>query len=71
MARVPKRHKSRGVWSPIKTKSPVKLKKWTNEEMEAAIDAVKTGMGVNAAARCHCVPKTTLKDAEKLSMEAS
>ena len=39
--------------------------------MEAAIDAVKTGMGVNSAARCHCVPKTTLKDAEKLSMEAN
>ena len=30
--------------------------------MQAAIDAVKTGMGVNAVARSHGVPKTTLKD---------
>ena len=52
MARVPKRHKSRaskGPRSPMKTKSPGK--KWTNKEMQAAIDAVESGMGVNAADR--------------------
>ena len=65
MGRVPKMHKSRakkGTRSPVKIKSPVKRKKWTNEEMEAAIDAVKTEMGVNAAVRCHGVPKTTLEN---------
>ena len=30
--------------------------------MQAAIDAVKKGMGVNVAAKAHGVPKTTLKD---------
>ena len=47
---------------PMKIKSPVKRNKWTNKEMQAAIGAVKSGMGVNAAARSHGVPKTTLKD---------
>ena len=62
MARVPKRHKSRaskGTRSPMKTKSPVKRKKWTNKEMQAAIDAVKFGMGViYCCSRSHGVPKT-------------
>ena len=30
--------------------------------MQAALDAVKEGMGVNAAARAYGVPKTMLKD---------
>lgn len=35
---------------------------WTDAQMTAAIKAVKSGGGVNQAARDHGVPKTTLKD---------
>ena len=50
MARVPKLRKSqasKGTRSPMKTKSPVKRIKWTNKVMQAAVDAVKSGMGIN------------------------
>ena len=40
----------------------MKTKKRTIEEMQSAIDTVKTGMGVNAVARSHGVSKSTLKD---------
>ena len=40
-----------------------KRRKWTNEQMIAAIKAVeKNGSGINQAAIAHNVPKTTLKD---------
>ena len=30
----------------MKSKSPVKRKKWANKEMQEVIDAVKSGMGL-------------------------
>ena len=65
MARVPQRYKSRASaprCSPRKKRQSVKRKQWSNESMEAALKAVKDGMGVNKAAELHGVPKTTLKD---------
>ena len=68
MGRLPKRFKSRTPvvtaprFSPRKKRQSVKRKKWSNEAMEAAIQAVKDGTGVNRAADIHGVPKTTLKD---------
>ena len=68
MARVSKRYKSRAPaittprCSPKKKRQSVKRKQWSNESMEAALKAVKDGMGVNRAAELHGVPKTTLKD---------
>ena len=38
-----------------------KRRQWTTDEMLSAVDAVKTGTGLNAAARAYCVPKATLK----------
>ena len=68
MGRVPKRFKSRAPvvtaprYSPRKKRESVKRKQWSNESMEAAMQAVKDGMGVNKPAELHGVPKTTLKD---------
>ena len=40
-----------------------KRKKWTNEQMMAAIKAVEENdSGINQSAIAHGVPKTTLKD---------
>ena len=47
--------------SPSK-KVKVKRKRWTNEQMEEALKAVASGMGINKAATEHNVPRTTLKD---------
>ena len=50
--------------STLFSKKPksVKRKQWSNESMEAALQAVKDGLGVNKAAELHGIPKTTLKD---------
>ena len=43
--------------------SPVKRRKqWTNIQMEKAMEAVKSGVGINRAAMECGVPRTTLKD---------
>ena len=43
--------------------SPVKRRKqWTNIQMEKAMEAVKSGVGINRAAMECGVPCTTLKD---------
>ena len=39
-----------------------KRKKWTNQQMEGALEAVANGQSVSAAARECGVPKTTLLD---------
>ena len=42
---------------------PAKYRKWDDEAMIQAIEAVKSGkMSINQAARAHSVPSTTLKD---------
>ncbi len=41
--------------------STVRLQ-WTDQQMVAAMNAVKSGGGVNQAALDHGVPRTTLKD---------
>ena len=44
-------------------RSPVKRRKqWTNIQMEKAMEAVMSGVGINRAAMEHGVPRTTLKD---------
>lgn len=50
--------------SPPKRKcESVNRKKWTDEAMRAAMNAVqKEGIGRNIAADLHGVPRTTLKD---------
>ena len=51
---------------PIVLRSPrakVKRKQWTNEQMEQAMSAVRSGQsGVSRVALDHGVPRTTLKD---------
>ena len=42
--------------------SPLKRKRWSQEQMRAAINAVKKGMSMNRAAKEHGVPKSTLHD---------
>lgn len=44
------------------TNRPKKLRKWSDESMKNAIAAVRTGVGVNQAARNFSVPASTLKD---------
>ena len=46
----------------LNPKRPPKRKKWHNDSMKAAIQAVKEGQSVSKAARDHGVPKTTLYD---------
>ena len=41
---------------------PKKCKKWMKEQMVKAIEAVKSGSGINRAALDYGVPRTTLKD---------
>ena len=42
---------------------PNKLKQWSNESMNGALEAVKGGlMGINQASRNFGVPRTTLRD---------
>ena len=52
--------------APPALTSPVKRtrrKLWTNEQMERAMDAVRScKAGINEAARMYNVPSTTLKD---------
>ena len=51
--------------APPVLQSPTKWQnrmKWTNQQMKAAIEAVKSGGGVNRAAIEHGIPPTTLKD---------
>jgi len=50
---------------PLVVQSPVKKakrKKWTDTQMESTMEAVRSGEGINQAARLHGVPSTTLKD---------
>ena len=57
--------KRRSLSAPAVMKMPEKKrrKKWTDEQMTAAMDAVDEGVcGVNHAAMLHGVPKTTLKN---------
>ena len=44
------------------SRRPNKRKQWSDEEMVAAVRAVKSGMGVKRAAEQHGVPLTTLRD---------
>ena len=47
----------------VKPRQSTKRKKWTEEGMKKAIEAVETGeRGVNRAALDHGIPKSTLKD---------
>ena len=47
----------------VKPRQSTKRKKWTEEGMKKAIEAVETGeSGVNRAALGHGIPKSTLKD---------
>ena len=47
----------------VKPRQSTKRKKWTEEGMKKAIEAVETGgSGVNRAALDHGIPKSTLKD---------
>ena len=46
-----------------KKRQYAKRKQWTNESMEAALEAVRKGpISINKAAKLHGVPSTTLKD---------
>ena len=55
-------HASKQLLTPLPT-ARKKLRSWSDDSMQAAIDAVKSGrMGVNRAALEFGVPRTTLKD---------
>ena len=57
--------RKRSISAPPVLQSPAKRarrKRWSNEQMEAAIKAAKSGSGVNRAAIDHGIPPTTLKD---------
>ena len=57
------RKRSRPVQQPIvAVRSPKKRKKWTKEQMVKAMEAVRSGSGINRAALDYGVPHTTLKD---------
>ena len=61
--RLTKRKTSTPAASSIPPPRPyTKRLQWSNEQMEAAMKAVKSGSGINKAAQDHGVPKTTLKD---------
>ena len=68
MGRTKKRRvgRPRSVSAPAILRSPKKAKKrkqWSNEAMEAALEAVKSGsISVLRAAREHGVPRQTLRD---------
>ena len=40
----------------------VKSKQWNNHQIEAVMNAVQSGGGINEATRDHGVPSSTLKD---------
>lgn len=44
------------------SRAPAKRLQWAQEQMDAALNAVEAGCGINKAARDHGVPQTTLKD---------
>lgn len=56
------RRKSHDTISPKLPNRSSKRKQWTNEQMLAAIDDVKSGISRNQAAEAHSVPRSTLKD---------
>ena len=56
------------ILTAVKPRQSTKRKKWTEEGMKKAIEAVETGeSGVNRAALDHGIPKSTLKDRNKWS----
>ena len=58
-----KRLRSRSAPAVLKTPTkPAKRKQWSNESMEAALEAVKKGLPVRKAATQFGVPRTTLQD---------
>ena len=60
-----KKRRRRSLSAPaiLRTPEKKKRKKWTHEQMTAAIEAVEYGnSSINRAAMTHGVPKTTLKD---------
>ena len=69
---MPKRKRSEAARKGWKRRKPLadisndnpkkKRKMWSNESMINAMEAVRSGMGVNRAALEYGVPKTTLKD---------
>ena len=67
MGRTKKRRvgRPRSVSAPAVLRSPKKVKKrkqWSEEAMQAALDAVKNGESVLRAARENGVPRQTLSD---------
>ena len=60
-----RRGRPRSKSAPAVLRSPKKVQKrkqWSEESMQAALDAVKSGVSVLRAAREHCVPRQTLRD---------
>ena len=69
---MPKRKQADAAWKSwykwrkvdqLPTNRPKALRKWSNELMLKAIEAIRSGaMGANRAARTYSVPARTLKD---------
>ena len=57
-----RKKKARSVQPIVPIRSPKKRKKWTQEQMASAIEAVKSGSGINRAALNHGIPPTSLKN---------
>lgn len=60
--RLTARKRSKSAPAVLRSPRKVKRKKWTDEQMEGAMKAVESGLGVNRAAVDYGVPWTTLKD---------
>ena len=61
------RSKKRSFSVPPNLESPRKLKKWRNESMINAVEAVKKGSSIKRAAEKYAVPRMTLQDPDKIS----